>query len=115
MGFFKFFKDFKEMKQDIAEIKASLVGNLTKDSKELEETKKNLSFVSLRVKSMAEVVDTNGRPALKITYEAPQVILSFDDNGNVMENSVFKAINGLDLINMDDKIALVEKIEKMKY
>ena len=107
-----FLKDLKELKKDVAEIKAVLSGNLQKDSEELKEIKKNLSFVNLRVKNISDTIDLNGQPALKVTYEAPQVILTFDDNGNVMENNVFKAINVLDLLKIDDQIALVQAINQ---
>ena len=107
-------KDLKELKKDVAEIKATLVGDLEKKGKKYDEMKEDLSYVSLKVKSIVETVDETGKPALKIIYEAPQILLTFDDNGNVLENSVFKAINGLDLIGMNDKIKLIESINRKK-
>lgn len=108
------FKDLKELKKDVAEIKAALVGDLEKKGKEYDEIKEDLSYVSLKVKSIVETVDETGKPALKIIYEAPQILLTFDDNGNVLENSIFKAINGLDLISMSDKMKLIESINRKK-
>lgn len=109
-----FRKDLKELKQDVAEIKASLSGDLSLKAKKLEEIQEDLSNISIKVKNVVETVDYNGKPALKIIYEIPNILLLFDDNGNVMENAMFKAINGLDLISMDDKLMLLENINKKK-
>ena len=109
-----FIKDLKELKKDVAEIKASLSSDLSKKSKKLDEIQEDLSNISIKVKNIVETVDYNGKPALKVIYELPQIILLFDDNGNVMENPMFKAINGLDLISMDDKLKLLENINRKK-
>ena len=109
-----FRKDLKELKQDVAEIKASLSGDLSLKAKKLEEIQEDLSNISIKVKNVVETVDYNGKPALKIIYKIPNILLLFDDNGNVMENAMFKAINGLDLISMDDKLMLLENINKKK-
>lgn len=106
--------DVKEIKNEIAEIRASLAGDFSDKAKKLDEVMADLSNISIRVKGIVDTVDLEGKPALKIIYEIPSVLLVFDDNGNVMENSMFKAINGLDLISMDDKLKLLENINKKK-
>lgn len=110
-----FLKDLKELKKEVAEIKAALVGNLEKKGKEYDEMKEDLSHVLLKVRAIVNTVDDFGKPALKVVYEAPQVLLTFDDNGNVLENNTFKAINGLDLISLDDKLMLLKEINEKKY
>lgn len=107
-------KDLKLLKKDMAEIKAVLVGNLQKDSEELKQIKEYLSLINLQVKNVVETIDSTGRPIMKITYDAPKITLSFDSNGNVIENKVFKAINGLGLIKIDDQIALAMAISSKK-
>lgn len=107
-------KTIKELKKDVAEIKVTLVGESFTKSKKLNEVLEDLSNIQLKVKSITETVDYNGRPVLKISYEIPQVFLVFDDEGNVQVNETFRAINDLDLIDMEDKMKLIEKINKKK-
>ena len=107
-------KDLKEIKKNTVEIKAALAGDLSRKSQKLDEVLEDLSHVQLKVKSITDTVDYNGRPALKVVYEAPQILLLFDDDGNVLVNETFRAINGLDLIDMNDKIKLMEKINEKK-
>lgn len=107
-------KDFKKMKEDLAEIKAALSKDYINKANRLEEVEGYLSNISLKVKSIANVLDENGKPALKIVYEIPSVLLTFDDNGEVMLNEMFRSINGLDLIDMSDKLLILENINKKK-
>lgn len=111
MGIIKFFKN---LNKDIAEIKATISGNLSEKAEKLDETQEYLSHISLKVKNVVETIDYNGRPALKIIYECPSVLLMFDDDGNVIPNEQFKAINGLNLIDLDDQMKLVDFINRKK-
>ena len=108
------FKDLKQLKQDIAEIKQILSGDLPKKADELKEIKELLPFVHLKVRSITDTIDENGKDALIVVYEAPQIVLRFDDNGNIMLNNVFRAINGLNLIDMEDQIKLLNSIKVKK-
>lgn len=97
---------FKKMKKDIAEIKAMLIGNLNEKAEHADEQDKYLACVKLKVKTISQTPLPNGKIGVKIIYDAPQVVLEFDDSGNTMVNETFRAINGLDLISMEDKIMI---------
>jgi len=107
-----FFKKNRQMQKNVEEIKDFLMHDCTKNKTELKEIKNNLSKIHVKVKNIVEVVDCNGEKALKIIYDFPQVLLSFDENGSPISNDLFKAINALDLIDMSDKLRLVEAINK---
>lgn len=109
-----FVKDIKEIKKTTAEIKAAVVGDLAEKANKLDEVLEDLSHIQLKIKSIVDTVDYNGRPAVKIIYEVPQVMLMFDDEGNVLVNETFRAINGLNLIDMNDQMKLIEKINEKK-
>lgn len=114
------FKDVKNLKKDSEEIKIVLneiKDTLSKDYaykvKELNETKEYLSNISLRIKAITRTVDNYGNPALKITYEAPQVFLCFDENLKPIQNETFRSINALDLISQEDQLKLTLEINKI--
>ena len=79
-----------------------------------EEIKRLLSNIELKVKSIIEVPGENGSTDLRIIYEAPQIILKFDDNNEPYENNVFKSINMLNLISIDDMQKIVNAIKNRK-
>lgn len=106
------FKDIKNLKKDISEIKETLNSNLSEKSKELDELKKYLSYIKLRVKTITPTIDSYGNDALKVVYEAPQIVLNFDEDGNIESNEVFRAINALELIDIKDQLNLALEIEK---
>lgn len=107
-----FIKDIKDVKKDLAEIKAKIVGDLSAKADKLDEILEYLSHIQLKVKSITETVDYNGKRALKVVYDVPQILLTFDDDDNIMINETFRAINGLNLIDMEDQIKLLESINK---
>lgn len=107
MGFIRDIKDIKLM------VANSTKENLSK-SRKYDELKKLTSNVSLSVKNIVKGVDTNGNDFIKITYNTPDVILYFDDNGNIMYNPQFYAINMLNLISNDDMQKLADYIADVK-
>lgn len=110
--FFK--KKFNEIKKDTEEIIKILNGDLKEKALEGEEIKRLLSNIELKVKSIIEVPGENGSTDLRIIYEAPQIILKFDDNNEPYENNVFKSINMLNLISIDDMQKIVNAIKNRK-
>lgn len=109
-----FRKKIKEIKKDTEEIIKILNGDLKEKALEGEEIKNLLSNIELKVKNIVEIPGENGSIDLKIIYEAPQVVLRFDDNNEPYENSVFKAINMLNLISMDDMKKIINAIKCKK-
>jgi hypothetical protein len=97
---------FKKMKKDIAEIKAMLANGLVEKAEKADEQDEYLACIKLKVKSISQMPLENGKIGVKIIYDAPQIVLEYDDSGEVMVNSTFRAINGLDLISMEDKIRI---------
>lgn len=110
--FFK--KKFNEIKKDTEEIIKILNGDLKEKALEGEEIKRLLSNIELKVKSIIEVPGENGSTDLRIIYEAPQIILKFDDNNEPYENNIFKSINMLNLISIDDMQKIVNAIKNRK-
>lgn len=116
-----FFKNAKKIEEavlenqnEIKEIKEILCGDYESKVKKLEEIETYLSNIHLKVKSISKTADNYGNLALKIIYELPQVILTFDENGNPQVNELFRSINALDLISQEEQMNLVSEIEKIK-
>ena len=86
-----------------------LINELDAKTKELEEMKKYLSFIKMRVKNIGVYGDEN----LKVTYEIEPVFLNFDSHCDVRVNDTFKAINMLNLISFQDMSILSNSISKM--
>lgn len=107
MGFIRDIKDIKLM------VANSTKENLSK-AKKYDELKKLTSNVSLSVKNIVKSVDSNGNDFIRVTYNVPDVILYLDDNGDILHNPQFYAINMLDLISNDDMQKLADYIADVK-
>lgn len=109
-----FLKDFKELKKDVAEIKAALSDDYLSKADELAKIKGFLPQIRFKVKNIVDTIDETGKPALKIMYEIDPVLLVFDDNREPLLNERFRSINELDLISFDDKLLILENINRKK-
>lgn len=109
-------KDVSEIKDNLKKLNSFLVSDTEKKAKKYDKMKEYLSYYKIKIKHIVETEGPTGKPAIKIVYENPQIILEFDEEGNPIENEVFKAINGLDLVNTDDSLTLINSIgaKKMK-
>lgn len=100
-------KDVKEIKTDIKELK----GNLGVRAKRADELENYISKIELKVKSVSEVPGADGKTDIRVVYEIPQIIIKFDDSGEIIENEVFRAINMLNLISFDDMLKISNVIK----
>ncbi len=109
-----FLKDVKEIKQTLNELKEASIGNLEKRSKRADELENYLSKVRINLKKVSDITLQNGKSGIRIIYDMPQIILELDDNGEIIPNDTFTAINMLDLLNMNDLIYLSRIINSKK-
>lgn len=107
-------KELLEIKNNLEKLNHILLSDVEKKATKCDELEKYLLVTKLKIKNILEIVTDEGKPALKIVYECPQVILQFDDEGNPLENEMFKAINGLNLIDYSDFNVLATSIYNMK-
>jgi hypothetical protein len=89
------------------------VNFLTKDSfhkaKKYEEQNDLLSKITLNVKNAKIFLNNDAQYGLNIEYEIPPIKIYFDDDGQMLKNERFYAINALDLISKED----MQKIQEI--
>ncbi|MBR3208854.1 MAG: hypothetical protein IKF82_01155 [Bacilli bacterium] len=107
-------KEIQELKNNVENLYNLLLSDVEEKASKCDEMKKYLSQFKIKVKHIVQTTTNSGKPALKIIYECPQVLLEFDDEGNPLENTVFKAINGLNLVDISDFKILINSIDGMK-
>ena len=110
-------KELIEINKQLVELKTFLHKDVETAKKDLKDLKDNISKVSLRVKKISPILLENGEESIKIEYEAPTVILHFDESGYPIYDPTFYSINVLDLISGEDfkKISTVlHKMSKKK-
>ena len=85
------------------------IKELREETKKFSEIKELLKPVKLKVKKVAydEVSDT-----VLIEYEAPTVILEFDNGVQITKNDFLKSTNLLGIIGLEDQIKIQNEINK---
>lgn len=106
-------KELLGVKKELEELKAFLQQDHTKNAQELKELKENISNVSLKVKKISSFLLENGEECIKIEYEAPSVILNFDESGSPIYNPTFYSINMLDLISGEDFVKISKALHRV--
>lgn len=107
-------KDVEIIKRDIDDIKTLLVGNIKEKADTADRYQEYLNSIKLRVKSIVDVPGGKNVPDLRITLEIDPIIIEFNDEGEAFVNSTFRAINGLNLLDMQDTMKLVRAINNKK-
>ena len=106
-------KELLGVKKELEELKAFLQQDHSKKMQELKEIKENISNVSLKVKKISSFLLENGEECIKIEYEAPSVILHFDERGEPIYDPTFYSINMLDLIPGEDFVKISKTLAKV--
>ena len=107
-------KDVEIIKKDIDDIKTLLVGNIKEKADIADKYQEYLSCINLKVKSITDVIDGKEIPNLKIVLELDPIILEFNEKGEAFVNPIFRAINGLNLLDTQDTLKLVRAINSKK-
>ena len=108
------FKDVKLIKKELSELKETLTINIESIAKVADELESYLANVGLKVKSITEFYEEDGTASLRINYEAPQVVLRFTADGELLQNETFKSINMLNLVSSKDMELLTRTIDSKK-
>ena len=86
---------------------------LKKDSEELKQIKDFLKHIKFKVKD-ARIVNDDKGTSVVINYELPRIVLTFDDNHNIIKNDFFYSTNMLNMISLEDMATCQDLIEKAK-
>lgn len=93
---------------DIETLLKKFDGGIVAKADKYDETQKLLKNVKINVKKFSTEFKDNATVALKVEYEIPPIELIFDEDGNLLINERFRAMNLLNLISFDD----MDKIKK---
>lgn len=87
-------------------------------AKKYEEQKELIKTIKFRIKKANLFLNNDGQIGVNVEYEIPPIKIYFDDDGQMLKNERFFAINSLDMISREDmqKIQLIleEAIERNK-
>ena len=108
------FKDVKEIKKQLNDLKSTLTSNIEAKAQKADEYDDYLSKIKLKVKNVNEFYEEDGSVSLRINYEAPQIMLRFTEEGEPVFNELFKAINMLNLVDLDDMKKISDAIDAEK-
>ena len=102
------FKKHQDLKKIILKPSSSVedLKFLTKEyqskSQKYDEMIEYLKDIKIKVGKIELKIDNHGQLFLKVNYEMPVQEIRFDDDNNIVENKMFKAINMLNLISFED-------------
>lgn len=82
--------------------------------KKHDELNEYLKYIKLGVKDVKLVINDNGLVGLEIEYQAPTIKVFLDEDGTVMKNNCFYAINMLNMIPFDDMSKITLELDKAK-
>lgn len=105
------------LKKEIAEIKEKidfLVSGSFEKAKKYDEQTNLLKKIKFDVKKTSLFADKNGLIGVEIEYSMPKIQVFFDEDGEIVLNETFFAINKLDLITYDDMKKINEKLKEAK-
>jgi hypothetical protein len=107
-------RDLKEIKDSQLRLEKLYNGSILKkanDYDKLIETLKKVKFDKIKMKTS---FDNYGSPTLIIDYVFEPITLRFDENKTLIVNDVFKAINELNLISIDDMTKIIKAIKSIE-
>lgn len=108
-------RQIETLQESVTALKKSIETNelirLREVQKKYVESEGNLKNIPLRVKNFKYSEQDHNAV---VTYEIDPIVLTFDENGDVEENKVFKSINLLNLIPLEDMIEIQKKLNKIK-
>lgn len=103
-------KELRDIRSEIRDIKSLIGGTLESKAKKFDELEWYLSQIEINVKNIVPVPSEDGKVDLKIIYDISPVIVKFDDNGQPINNEVFKAINMLNLVDSESMDKIINAI-----
>ena len=105
----------KELRQIKELLQKYIDNNVLKKAELYEKNKENIEKVKLHLKGVHKFFDEeNGSWGAKVEYNIPPVIIYFDENKEIVQNDVFRAINLLNLLSIEDTLKLVNELEGVK-
>lgn len=102
----------KDILEEIKEVKIELqefIGQNKRKINHYDEIMKHLGNIKIQVSKVNLVLNDKGDYEVVISYKIPNQVVRFDDEGEIIENPRFIAINALDLISIKD----MNEIQKM--
>jgi uncharacterized protein YuzE len=111
-------KRIKEIQKELKELKKLVETNelerLRRRHDELITQNKLLEYIKINV-AKARVVETEeGDKSVVVKFSMPDIVLKFDEDGNVIKNNTFYAINYLNLLSIEDTLKLNEILRRGK-
>lgn len=104
-------KDVKEIKEVVSKLSTSM----SIKAMEYDKIKDFLKDIKIEVAKCNTLFDESRMEYIvKVEYKMPTITLTFDEDGDVMLNERFRAINSLDLISMDDMDRIADSIQRAK-
>lgn len=95
-------KDILNETKKIQEDLKFLTKEYQSKSQKYDEMIEYLKDIKIKVGKIELKIDNHGQLFLKVNYEMPVQEIRFDDDNNIVENKMFKAINMLNLISFED-------------
>lgn len=92
----------KKIAQDTNNKINQLLGDCYHKSQLYDEITKYVSKVLIQVKDVSLFANNDGLVGVKVEYDVPTVKIYFDDDGQILKNDRFYAMNYLNLISTDD-------------
>lgn len=104
-------KDLKKVIKELENLKKELTPEIIEKAKRYDQLLIDLEEVKFKVSNVTEFVDDFGNPALRVTYKVPEVNLFMNDScTEFVYGPMFRKINELNLIELEDMQKLAEKI-----
>lgn len=95
-------KDIKEIKLSLKNLEATFNKNIKEKAEKYDELYNDIKKIKFDNISLIQGFDNYGNPTIKVNYNFSPIILRFDDNYQLIEDNVFKAINKLNMISLND-------------
>lgn len=105
-----FLKDIKEIKETLNKV----TGEALNKSIKYDELINRIEKVKINVQKVSLSYNQDGTYNVKVDYSIPNILLSFDSDGNIIQNERFTAMNMLNLISIEDMMKISACIENAK-
>lgn len=106
-------KDLKKIVKELESLKRDLTPEVIQKAKKYDQLIVDLEEIKFGVANVTESVDNFGNPTLKINYKVPSVELVLNDSStDFVYGAMFRKINELNLISLEDMQKLSIKIEQ---
>lgn len=114
MRIFKFKKEVTNKLSNIESKINDLSNNTASKAKKYDELISFINEIKFDLKNVSLFVNDYGSVGVKIDYTLPSIKIGFDEEGKIIKNNRFVAINQLNLISLEDMKKISNKIEEAK-